>query len=726
MPIESLGFEPGTLTADETAAARCAALIAALGRLDQVLQAACDDAERAYGATAGADPYRGFYVAPQDFRRLIGLPPGAPMFRLDPDRGDPRLFADLQRQFDLNDFDVDALLIALAPEIDLRYQRLFAYLQDDVARRRPSIDLVLNLLCPTAETRLRARARFLPDAPLVAGRLLTVSAPAGGSGPFLAREVEVEEAVVSAILGRPVIDRRLQAFASLDLPRAAAPADGKIVDALTAIVERHDGDPDRPCVFYFHGPRHAGQDAAAAALAARLGKPLLSADCRTIVGADIDAPTAGALLLRDARLHDAVLLLEVAAPAAPELHARLRALLGVLRHGLGPIVVSGDVPWAALHGLVDAAPCDVVTVDVTLPDFAERLAIWRDALGPAAASDGELAEVLAGRFRLAAPQIHAAVAAAHGQARLRAAREADRAPAARADDFLAAARGQTTTRLGALARQIRPKFRTRDLILPHDAIAQLDEVCNQVRQRHVVYDRWGFDAKLSVGKGISVLFSGPPGVGKTMAAEVFANELGLDLFKIDLSQIVSKYIGETEKNLDRVFDEARASNAILFFDEADALFGKRSEVRDSHDRYANIEIAYLLQKMDEYEGLSVLATNLKQNLDEAFARRLSFVIDFPFPDEDSRLRIWQSIWPRELPMREDVDLGYVARTFRLSGGSIKNVAVAAAFLAARQGEPVSTAHLVRATRRELQKIGQTLPYGDFGHETVASLTSAAS
>lgn len=211
-----------------------------------------------------------------------------------------------------------------------------------------------------------------------------------------------------------------------------------------------------------------------------------------------------------------------------------------------------------------------------------------------------------------------------------------------------------------------------------------------------------------------MLFSGPPGVGKTMAAEVFANELGLDLYKIDLSQIVSKYIGETEKNLNRVFDEARASNAILFFDEADALFGKRSEVRDSHDRYANIEIAYLLQKMDEYEGLSVLATNLKQNLDEAFARRLSFIIDFPFPDEESRLRIWQSMWPADVPLGDDIDLSYVARTFRLSGGSIKNVAVAAAFLAAARGTTVQTMDLVRATRREFQKMGKMLPYGGQG------------
>ncbi|MCZ6654243.1 MAG: ATP-binding protein [Planctomycetota bacterium] len=245
-----------------------------------------------------------------------------------------------------------------------------------------------------------------------------------------------------------------------------------------------------------------------------------------------------------------------------------------------------------------------------------------------------------------------------------------------------------------------------------------------MRFRHLVYGNWGFDRKLSLGKGINVLFSGSPGTGKTMAAEVLATELSLDLFKIDLSQIVRKYIGETEKNLNRVFDEARASNAILFFDEADALFGKRSEVRDSHDRYANIEIAYLLQKMEEYEGLSVLATNLKKNLDEAFTRRLSFITDFPFPDEQSRLRIWQSTWPPELPLGEGLDLVYMAKQYRLSGGSIKNIAVAAAFLAAERGEKVQTAHLIRATRREFQKMGKPLTQHETGNYAPVAIAVA--
>ena len=218
----------------------------------------------------------------------------------------------------------------------------------------------------------------------------------------------------------------------------------------------------------------------------------------------------------------------------------------------------------------------------------------------------------------------------------------------------------------------------------------------------------GFYHKLSLGKGVTALFAGPSGTGKTMAAEIIANELGLDLYKIDLSGVVSKYIGETEKNLDRIFAAAENANAILFFDEADALFGKRSEVRDSHDRYANIEISYLLQKMEEYEGIAILATNLRQNLDESFVRRLAFTVHFPFPDEDSRRRIWAGIWPARTPLAPETDMDRLARRFKLSGGNIKNVALAAAFLAAGDGNLVTMEHLIHATRREYQKMGKVL------------------
>jgi SpoVK/Ycf46/Vps4 family AAA+-type ATPase len=260
--------------------------------------------------------------------------------------------------------------------------------------------------------------------------------------------------------------------------------------------------------------------------------------------------------------------------------------------------------------------------------------------------------------------------------------------------------------LEKFARKIEPKYDWNDIVLPPDQLAQLKEICNQYKYRNVVFSDWGFDQKLSLGKGLNVLFSGHPGTGKTMAAEVIAGELRLDLYGIDLSQVVNKYIGETEKNLNRIFREARASSSILFFDEADALFGKRTEVKDSHDRYANIEVSYLLQKMEEYDGITILATNLRQNMDEAFLRRLQFIVEFPFPDKEYRRRIWEVVFPGEAPLSNDVDLDLLARAVRLAGGNIKSIGLAAAFYAAGDGRVICQEHLVRAARREFQKLGR--------------------
>jgi SpoVK/Ycf46/Vps4 family AAA+-type ATPase len=243
-------------------------------------------------------------------------------------------------------------------------------------------------------------------------------------------------------------------------------------------------------------------------------------------------------------------------------------------------------------------------------------------------------------------------------------------------------------------------------VLPADQLAQLKEICSQVKYRQIVYQTWGFDRKLSLGKGIIALFSGPPGTGKTMAAEVIARDLQLDLYKIDLSQLVSKYIGETEKNLDRIFTAAETANAILFFDEADALFGKRSEVKDAHDRYANIEIGYLLQKIEEYEGLAILATNLRQNLDEAFIRRLNFIVDFPFPDEEHRQQILRVLIPIEAPIADDIDFSLLAHEIKLAGGNLKNIVLAAAFYAAESGPTIQMYHFIQAAKREHQKLGR--------------------
>jgi SpoVK/Ycf46/Vps4 family AAA+-type ATPase len=269
-----------------------------------------------------------------------------------------------------------------------------------------------------------------------------------------------------------------------------------------------------------------------------------------------------------------------------------------------------------------------------------------------------------------------------------------------------ACRAQARPRMGELAQSIRAVAEWDDLVLPDSQKSVLAEIAIQVRQRARVYEEWGFAARSNRGLGISALFAGPSGTGKTMAAEVLANNLNLDLYRIDLSQVVSKYIGETEKNLRRVFDAAEAGGAILLFDEADALFGKRSEVKDSHDRYANIEVSYLLQRMEEYRGLAILTSNMKGALDQAFMRRIRFMVNFPFPSEAQRQTIWENIYPPETPS-QGLEFEKLAR-LNITGGNIRNIALYAAFLAAEAGTPVRMDHILRAARVEYSKLEKTL------------------
>jgi SpoVK/Ycf46/Vps4 family AAA+-type ATPase len=266
-------------------------------------------------------------------------------------------------------------------------------------------------------------------------------------------------------------------------------------------------------------------------------------------------------------------------------------------------------------------------------------------------------------------------------------------------------------RLGDLAQRLEPCYAWEDIVLPEDTRRQLREIADQVATRPQVYEAWGFGERLSRGRGISALFSGPSGTGKTMAAEILANHLRLDLYRVDLAGVVSKYIGETEKNLRSVFDAAERSGAILFFDEADSLFGRRSEVKDSHDRYANIEVNYLLQRMEDYRGLAILCTNRRSALDRAFLRRLRFLVEFPFPDWHHRLLIWQKVFPRRAPVAS-LDLHALAG-LEIPGGNIRNIALNAAFLAAGQGTEIRMEHVLHAARREYTKIDKLPSEAEF-------------
>jgi hypothetical protein len=606
----------------------------------------------------------------------------------------------LARLFGLSDDEVRAVVICLAPELRRKYDRVYAYLQDDITRKRPSVDLVLELLYDDEPQRWRAARLFDDGARLLRlGILRAVPDPASPSGSSgLARFLAVDPWIRRYLLGGPATDLHagLAGVARLDDP-ATGPAPAELVAGLARLVARHGvtaGEPGPALVLTLHGPPDTGRRDLARAVGERLGLGLLTVDTSAAgVTADLIA-----LAVRESRLHGAACCLTGLEVTPDGGRALLTAFADAL-HDLGGLAFVIAAELSRDGTAFGAVP--VHEVALTPPDVARSAALWQRALAGRTADPGPWARELAERFRLGPAGISGAAAAAD-QRRLAEPEPRELTLA----DVYAACRERSTGRLADLAVAVRPACGWDDLVLPEPQIRLLRDICAQARHRHRVYAGWGFGTLGGRGTGVTALFGGPPGTGKTMAAEVLADDLGVDLYRVDLSGVVSKYVGETEKNLRRVFAEARGGNAILFFDEADALFGKRTEVSDAHDRYANIETSYLLQQMEQYDGVVLLATNLRQNLDDAFTRRLRFVVEFPFPDAGSRARIWRTHLPATAPVAADVDTDALGRAFEVAGGTIRNIVLNAAFLAADDGQVIDRRHILSGTRREFEKIGR--------------------
>jgi SpoVK/Ycf46/Vps4 family AAA+-type ATPase len=625
----------------------------------------------------------------------------------------------LARLFRLSGFDVDVLLVCVAPEMNVRYGKLYSYLQNDVTRKAPTADLALNLFCRSLSEKLDARTRLTGAAPLVRHQLIRHAGEGHDeASPLLTRALAVDERVLNYLLDVDAPDARLAPFVRVVRP-AAELADlllpaGMLEGLARLFRAAHAATAEGAAgamAFIFSGPAGAGKEFTAEALCGDAGCELLVADVHAMSKADADLARLLARLFREARLRRAAVYLDGAETVLGEGEqeaASRRALLAALEEFEGVAVLGSREPWHPSEG----APAGrYFHVAFPAPGYDARLQLWRKFLGRegAGVDEGVEVEALADKFGFTAGRIRDAVAEARQRAVLREG-AAFRVTTA---DLYHACRAQSSKKLMSLARKIAPLYTWADIILPPDQLEHLREVCAHVHHRQRVFAEWGFGGKIALGKGLSALFVGPSGTGKTMAAEVIAGELGLELFKIDLSCLVSKYIGETEKNLSRVFEEAEQSNAILFFDEADSVFGKRSEVKDSHDRYANIEVNYLLQRMEEYEGVVILASNYQKNIDEAFTRRIRFIVEFPLPDDDYRRRIWRKVFPEHTPLGEDIDFDFLAHKLKLSGGNIRNIALGAAFLAAGNGGRVQMGHVICAAKREFQKMGRLLVRADF-------------
>jgi len=679
---------------------RCAAtaelIVAALRLLDVRLSAAADAIKVLFGPESTRDMFRGLHIKPADVDRTLQRTPVAPLLGplgggipiLSPEQLRGTRFDRLQALYDLSPFDLDVLFVALAPEIDARYERIYAFIQDDVTRKRPTVDLALNLLCGSVAEKLERLGRFSGEGPLVGqGLVRLLSADGQPDGPRLGAALRLDEAVLGYLLGHDSMDSRISACCSLLDPARGRPAARRVKAGAPSVVYVQSGDLEE----------------AAAAVRRHVGvRPILVIDVERALWSSSDWQGLLAAVFRSALMRDHAMLVHHADLLLDAEHsAKLGQLLQRVASHREDVYLDGQSRWEPANRSTGT----VIELEPSPSPPAQAAAVWADAVER---EGGQPVPALMARLAVTFPTLGAAQIAAAVQHAVR--HNADVpgvAPAIEA--MLEGARAQTRGALRGLAERVPIRPAWDELILPPETLAQLREIALRVTRRATVMDDWGFAGRRTYGRGTAVLFSGSSGTGKTFAAAVLAAEIGQDLYRIDLAAVVSKYIGETEKKLAQVFDGAERANCVLLFDEADALFGKRSEVGDAHDRYANQEVAYLLQRVEHFGGLAILTSNLSGSIDLAFSRRLGGSVFFELPDLAARHRLWERALPSSAPRDGDLDLALLAREVRISGGVITKAALAAAFLAADEGAAIGMRHLLRALRREVSSLGIAVP-----------------
>ncbi len=591
----------------------------------------------------------------------------------------PAALDTLCQAFALSPFERDLLLLCAGVELDAELAASCASAQGEGQHTTPTLSLALRVL-PEAHW-----SALTPAAALRRWRMIEV----GASSSLLYAPLRIDERILHYLVGISYLDERLQGLIEpLNEDAEIVPSQAVHSGHISRLWLQTEGVDSWP-VIHLAGIEAESHRAIARAVGESLQIPMY-----VLHGADIPVAAAECAALsrlweREVLLSGSALLVDAGEPCSAEQGRAIERFIDSTR---APLLVASNKP-------VKLSGHNVVRLDIAAPTRREQEEIWRHALGPVANKlNGQLSELVM-QFNLD----NAAIQTVSSDLRAELSFDSTENATQR---LWQACRRQARQNLEGLAERIVPMAGWDDLVLPTRQRKILAEIAAQVRQRAQVYDQWGFAQKSNRGLGISALFSGRSGTGKTMAAEVLANELDLDLFRIDLSQVVSKYIGETEKNLRRVFDVAEQSGAILLFDEADALFGKRSEIKDSHDRYANIEVSYLLQRMEAYKGLAILTSNLQDSLDTAFQRRLRFIVQFPFPDAAQRAEIWRRIFPADTPTQA-LDVTKLAR-LNITGGNIRNIALNAAFLAADSQSSVSMEYLLHAARSEYAKLDKSI------------------
>ena len=622
----------------------------------------------------------------------------------------------LQARFRLSDAELRLLLLAAAPALSVDLARLYTFAWADFAIKRPSVGFLCELAADAPEDAPALMAAFAPEARLVRHRLIEVrDEPAWGSPtPRLHRGVVVVDAVVELLRsGRPPA---ALPHAMLGACRVYAPTEAPAREALSLpegypaelehLVARatHPASGGRPRLLMV-GPLGSGRRSALAAALAVRGQGVMTVDLMRLPEAPEAFADALAEAGREALLRRSALVLrgdllfdesERWARVAPQF-ARL-----VDQHE-GVVAITARAPVTRLHRDLR----EVYDLTLSVPAAIEQRAVWERALHDAAwPLEADLAARLARRFTVSPGVVRAAVDEARARTALTA--RGEPLPPLTLDVVAQAVRRRLDHALSAVAEPYTTTLRWDDVVLGPEVIETLREILAQARNREKVFDDWGFRRKLSYGRGLACLFSGAPGTGKTMMAGIIARELGQEIYRVDLARVVSKWVGETEKNLARVFDEAESAQVILLFDEADSLFSSRTEVKGANDRFANMEINYLLQRMESYDGMTILTTNFEKSIDEAFKRRLRFRLHFPVPDAEQRTRLWRSMLPPEAAVSDDLRFEALGKKFTLSGGNIKNAAVRAAFYAVEEGGVITQALLERAATAEAREMGRLI------------------
>ena len=607
------------------------------------------------------------------------------------------LLARLVRVFMLSELDLAIVAVLLAPELDHELERVYAYALDDFARKRYDIGFVARVIAagdgPTID---RVLLRFDDTAPLRRLGVVTVGAAADVSATM--RSPRLADRIVGFLRGQDTVDELVHGLVRI---RELAPHRTDVVmdPELVQRIARALDDTSHPPRVLLVGPEGAGRGLVAEALFGERGRTSVRIDLAGIVAEGRIAERIAAAF-REAALRDAAAIVDGGTAIDRDVP---RAVVHALATSTADLAVPVVFTLASHPSWLVETIAALVELDVPPPTFRERLELWRRALTGPAVADDDL-EIVASRYAFTGATIARAAYRAVQAARLRDPAQ----PQVTLDDLGDSARLMFSHRLGAMAQRIPIGFSWSDLVLPRDTQDAVREVVRFARYRSFLLEDWGFAAKLPYGRGVSAIMAGPPGTGKTMVAQLLAKELGYDLYRIDLSQVVNKYIGETEKNLAKIFDEAETSHAVLFFDEADSLFAKRTDVKSSNDRYANLEVNYLLQRMETFDGVTLLATNLEQGLDDAFKRRVRFSILFELPEEAERKKLWISMFPPKVPLAPNIDWDLMAKRFEMAGGYIKKAALRAALIAAEARRPITTADLVEAARQEYREMGRII------------------